>query len=102
MQWFAAVQVRTECGHSCDILCGLAIRKVLNVFPRFCQALDMKNAAICPFQGANQRYRCLRPALTHEQAHWYNLLQPLQIFILHEAAQTINEQDFISRILLQP
>ena len=119
VQWFAAVQVRTECGHSCDILCGSAIRKVLNVFSRFCQALDIKtalyrgsgmrpflfwitNAAICPFQGANQRCRCLRPALTHEQAHWYNLLQPLQIFILRQAAQTINEQDFISRILLQP
>ena len=30
------------------------------------------------------------------------LLQPLQIFILRQAAQTINQQDFISRILLQP
>lgn len=30
------------------------------------------------------------------------LLQPLQIFILRQTAQTINQQDFISRILLQP
>lgn len=52
VQWFAAVQVRTECGHSCDILCGSAIRKVLNVFPRFCQALDIKTAL---YRGSGMR-----------------------------------------------
>ena len=52
VQWFAAVQVRTECGHSCDILCGSAIRKVLNVFSRFCQALDIKTAL---YRGSGMR-----------------------------------------------